>query len=249
MPISADLGAHSNSLLVDVAIGQAGLMADDEHDDERSADAGDEGVEATSPGVVLRGAMGTFPPFGFPGFGSSTRRCSFCSRREAAVNRLVQARGVYICDRCVTLAATAIEDAGSADRVVRIRPRTRLNIDRDEAEEAIELAYETVFSGSGTDRDRSAAIESGEDLLPVMAEVQQRFPTRDQIDVALNAVRFLDDKEAEVSFSLILPGQGHPGMPMPQGYAVVQGGTWKVARETYAATVGRIGVQVPPLST
>jgi hypothetical protein len=223
-------------------------VADDANDDDRSAAGSDEGVETPASRVVLRGMPGPLATFGFPGFGSSTRRCSFCSRREATVGKLAHARGVNICDRCVALAAAAIDGAGSAERLVRIRPRARLHIDRDEAEEAIELAYETVFSGRGTDRDRSAAIESGDDLLPVMAEVQQRFPARNEIDVALNAVRFLDDAEAEVSFSLILPGQGHPGMPMPPGYAVVQGGTWKVARETYAATVGRIGVQVPPLA-
>ena len=81
-----------------------------------------------------------------------------------------------------------------------------------------------------------------------MAEVQQRFAARDQVDVAINAIRFLEDNEAEVGYSLMLPGQIQPGMAMPQGYAVRQDGTWKVARETYAAAVGRVGVQVPPLS-
>ena len=221
---------------------------DDLHD---SPDDTDELVEPPQRAVVMRGSSGAFPAFGFPGFGSSARRCSFCSRREATVGKLVQARGVYICDRCVDLAATAIAETESTERVLRMRPRTRLTIDRDEAEDAIERAYEIVFSGLGTDQDRCAAIESGEDLLATMAEVQQRFAARDQVDVAINAIRFLDDNEAEVGFSLMLPGQVQPGMamPMPQGYAVLQDGRWKVARETYAAAVGRLGVQVPPLST
>ncbi len=105
-----------------------------------------------------------------------------------------------------------------------------------------------VFGGIGTERERCAVIESGEDLRPTMAEVQRRFAGSNQVDVAVNGIRFLDDAEAEVSFSLILPGQTHPGMDMPQGYAVLQNGRWKVARETYAAAVGRVGVQVPPLS-
>ncbi len=223
-------------------------MADVE-DPQDAPDDTDELVEAPERGVLVRGSTGSFASFGFPGFGSSARRCSFCSRREATVGKLVHARGVYICDRCVELAATAIADPESVERVVRIRPRTRLMIDRDGAEDAIERAYETVFGGLGTDRDRCAAIESGEDLLPTMAEVQQRFAGRAQVDVAINGIRFLDDTEAEVGFSLMLPGQVHPGTAMPQGYAVLQDGTWKVARETYAATVGSIGVQVPPLST
>jgi hypothetical protein len=124
-----------------------------------------------------------------------------------------------------------------------------LTIDRDAAEESIERAYETVFAGSHPDRERCAAIESGDDLLPTMAEVSQRFAGRDLVDVSVGAIRFLDDTEAEVGFSLILSGRGYPAMAMPDGYAVLQGGTWKVARDTYAAAVGSIGIQLPPLSS
>ncbi len=194
----------------------------------------------------LHAGTGVFSSFGAFGFGGGARRCSFCSRREAAVAKLVQSRGAYICDRCVLLAADAIS-ADSAERTVRIRPRARLTIDRDEAEEAIERAFETVFAAQVPDPDRCSAIESGGDLLPTMAEVRVRFPARDRIDIAINAIRFLDDAEAEVGYALMLPGQGHPGMPMPQGYAVQQNGAWKVARETYATAVARIGVQVPPI--
>ena len=219
-------------------------------DDPRDApDDADELAGATSHSLVLHSSTGMFPPFGFPGFGSSTRRCSFCSRREATVGRLVQARGVYIRDRCIGLAAAAVDNAESTERVVRIRPRTRLTIDRDEAEESIERSYEMVFGGIGTERERCAVIESGGDPRPTMAEVQQRFAGGNQVEVAVNGIRFVDEAEAEVSFSLILPGQTHPGMDMPQGYAVLQNGSWKLACETYAAAVGRIGVQVPPLSS
>ena len=219
----------------------------DREDPNAAADEEDQRVDALSRATLMRAATGSFAPFGLPGLGSTTRRCSFCGRREAKVGTLVQARGVYICERCVDLAATAIGQAGTTERVVRIRPRTRLDIDRDDAEEAIERAYETVFGGLGTDRERAALIESGDDLLPTMMEVQQRLGGRTQIDVAVNGIRFLDDTEAEVGFSLILPGQGHPGMTMPQGYAVLQRDVWKVARETYAASVGRIGIQIPSL--
>lgn len=193
----------------------------DRHD---SPDDGDEAVDAPERSVVVVGPGAAFPPFGFPGLGSSARRCSFCSRSEGCVATSVQARGVYICHRCIDFAAAAVANAESSVRVVRIRPKTRLTIDRDEAEDAIESAYEIVFGGLGTDRDRCAAIESGDDLLVTMAEVQQRFAARDQVDVAINAIRFLDDNEAEVGFSLMLPGQNPPGMamPMPQRDAVRQ---------------------------
>jgi ClpX C4-type zinc finger len=220
----------------------------DDVENARDDDDRDDAVVA-APGVVLRAGTGALPPVGVFGFGfggGGARRCSFCSRREAAVAKLVQSRGAYICDRCVDLAANAI-DEDSTERVIRIRPRSRLTIDRDDAEEEIERAFETVFAAPVSDQDRCNAIESGDDLLPTMAEVRVRFPARDQVDIAVNAIRFLDDTEAEVGYALILPGQAHPGMQMPQGYAVQHNGRWKVARETYAAAVARIGVQLPPI--
>ena len=76
-------------------------------------------LEPEQVGVVLRASGGGMPPIGAFGLGGvGSRRCSFCSRREAFVDKLVQSRGAYICDRCVGLAANAI-DGESADRVVR----------------------------------------------------------------------------------------------------------------------------------
>lgn len=223
-------------------------MAGDDQDQGKShaEPPAAEGPTEPSHATVLR-AGGAFPPMGVFGLGGGgARRCSFCSRREAVVTRLVQSRGAYICDRCVDLASRAIDE--SNERVIRIRPRSRLTIDRDDAEDAIERAFETVFAAPVSDQARCDAIESGSDLMPTMAEVRVRFPARDQVDIAVNSIRFLDDDEAEVTYALILPGQIHPGMPMPQGYAVRQDGSWKVSRESYAAAVARIGVQLPPIN-
>lgn len=38
-------------------------------------------------------------------FGRRSLRCSFCRRREAEVAKLVAGPHVYICDRCVAVAA------------------------------------------------------------------------------------------------------------------------------------------------
>ena len=46
-------------------------------------------------------------------FGHRTLRCSFCRRRDAEVEKLVAGPGVYICDRCVAIAADIMEkDSG-----------------------------------------------------------------------------------------------------------------------------------------
>jgi hypothetical protein len=190
--------------------------------------------------------IGSFGPMGTGG-GNATRRCSFFDRREDVVGTLVRARGSYICDSCVQLAATAIENAAT-DKVVRIRPRPVLTIDRDRAEAEIERAFETVLGGDAPDTDRCQAIESGENLLDTMREVLARVPVRNQVDASIDSVRFLDDHEAEVNFVLMLPGpHQHPGMRMPtKGYAIVQDGAWKMSRETYAELVGGLGISVPP---
>jgi hypothetical protein len=79
-------------------------------------------------------------------------------------------------------------------------------------------------------------------------EVQSRFPVRGQLDITIEYVRFVDEHEAEVGFTLLLPGpRPVPGMQVPsKGYAVEQDGTWKVARATYSELIGRLGIRVPP---
>jgi hypothetical protein len=183
------------------------------------------------------------------GVGNTTRRCSFCDRREQVVATLVHARGTYICDGCVRLAAAAIDDPANDGQTVRIRPRPLLTVDRDRAEAEIERVFETVLGGDAPDSERSRAIESGDNLLEVMRQVHERVPVRNQVDVSIDSVRFLDDTEAEVNFVLMLPGpRQNPGMHMPsKGYAVVENGTWKMSRETYAELVGRLGISIPPV--
>ena len=176
-----------------------------------------------------------------------TRRCLFCGRREDAVGKLVGTRDAFICDRCVRQAIGAIDDSADTDKLVRMRPPRIEPADRAGAEDAIERAYEIVLASGLSDRERTAAIESGDNLLETMREVQSRFPIRPQIDVAVDYVRFLDEDEAEVGYGLLLPGQRPlPGAFPSKGYAVRQGGTWKMARATYAELVGRAGVAVPP---
>lgn len=213
-------------------------------------ESGDEG----DPTISLRVA----PSFGVSMIGSfatggdnTTRRCSFCDRREDVVATLVRARGTYICDGCVRLAAAAIDDRTKSEKLVRIRPRPRLSIDRDSAEEEIERAFETVLGGDAPDQERCRAIESGENLLETMRQVHERVPTRNQVDASIDSVRFIDDSEAEVNFVLMLPGpRQHPGMHMPtKGYSVLQDGAWKMSRETYAELVSRLGIVIPPAGT
>ena len=37
-------------------------------------------------------------------------RCSFCGRPQSAVNRLIAGNGSYICDECVRMCASIIDE-------------------------------------------------------------------------------------------------------------------------------------------
>jgi hypothetical protein len=222
-------------------------MSDDADREHASDDPGEAADAEPAPNLVAvaahRGPM--FGPFGMRDAG---RRCLFCQRGEGAVAKLVSARGAYICDRCVRIAVEAINDSSNTGKIVRIKPPRFEPGNRAEAEDAIERAYEIVLASTLSDSERAAAIESGDNLLPTMQEVQRRYPMRTQLDVVIDYVRFLDEDEAEVGFALLLPGPTPvPGMQIPsKGYAVRQDGIWKMARGTYAELVGRLGITIPP---
>lgn len=177
--------------------------------------------------------------------GGEPRRCSFCGRRDEAVEHLVRARGVYICDRCVAQAHGVIASAPPERKLLRIRPTPAHVADRGAAEGAIERAFETVFSSETSIADRCRAIDRGENLAAVMEEVAARHTHGQNVDVSVDYVRFVSEDEAEVHFVLLLPQFGPSGLAQT-GHAVLVDGDWKVSRDTWCRLVGMVGVQCPP---
>jgi ClpX C4-type zinc finger len=172
-------------------------------------------------------------------------RCSVCGRREAAVEHLVRARGIHICDRCVAQASEALAAVEPGQKVVRIRPAHARVDDRETAEAAVEDAFETVFDGRVPIERRCHAIENGDNLAATFEQARQRRPGTGPLDVSVDSVRFLSEDEAEVRFTLWLSGFGHSGMPRA-GHAVRVGDEWKVARDTWCALISMVGVECPP---
>jgi ClpX C4-type zinc finger len=183
------------------------------------------------------------PPFG--GGGGGPLRCSFCGRRDDAVDHLVRARSAYICDRCVALAHEAIAAATADRKLLRIRPAPVRIGDRDAAEAAIEDAFETVFSAERPIEERCRAIARGDNLGPTMAEAAQRYAPSRTLDVSVDSVRFVSEDEAEVHFTLWLSQFGSQGLNHT-GHAVRMGDEWKVSRDTWCGLVRMIGVECPP---
>jgi ClpX C4-type zinc finger len=174
------------------------------------------------------------------GMAGGPLRCLVCGRREAAVEHLVRARGVHICDRCVAQASEALAAATSGQKVVRIRPASAHVGDREAAEAAVEAAFETVFNGQVPIEARCRAIENGDNLAATFEQARQRHPGAGPLDVSVDYVRFLSEDEAEVRFTLWLAGFGHSGMPR-SGHAVRVGVGWKVARDTWCGLVRMVG--------
>ena len=179
------------------------------------------------------------------GMAGGPLRCSVCGRREAAVEHLVRARGVHICDRCVAQASEALATAEPSQKVVRISPTPARVGDREAAEAAVEEAFETVFNGRVPIEDRCQAIENGDNLAATFEQARQRQPGVGPLDVSVDSVRFLSEDEAEVQFTLWLAGFGQSGMPR-SGHAVRVGDGWKVARDTWCGLVRMVGVECPP---
>lgn len=158
---------------------------------------------------------------------------------------MVRARGARICDRCVALAQDAIATAGPGRRSLRIRPAPAPIPDREAAEPAVALAFETAFDPDLPEADRCAAIERGGDLAESMREVADRYPPARDMDVSVDHVRFLSEDEAEVHFAVLLPPPGPPALART-GHAVRVGDRWTVSRETWSDLVAMVGVTCPP---
>lgn len=156
--------------------------------------------------------------------GDESRRCSFCGRREEAIEHLVRGRsGSHICERCVAQAHEAIGAAPPGQKLVRIRPDPTRVTDRDDAEEAIERAFETVFSSESSTEQKCRAIERGGNLATAMEEVLARYGPARNMDVSVDYVRFVSEDEAEVHF-VLLPGRFGPTGLTQTGHAVLVDG-------------------------
>jgi hypothetical protein len=121
--------------------------------------------------------------------------------------------------------------------------------DEESAREQVTSAFAAMLD---VDEDGSiAAIDGGSNLGASLAEAAQRHniePDTSARTVEIDAVRFINDHEARVAYSVVLTGRfsGTPLLRGRPGRAVLIDGAWKVARDTFCAFMQTAGVECPP---
>ena len=138
-------------------------------------------------------------------------------------------------------ASTLVAEAGEGGpKRLRLRPRSLPQT--EEAEVAVEQAFETVFGGGAGVEERLALIEDSGSLRPVVEEVTASYRALGDPDIWVDLVRFVSADEAEVHWAPTLVGGGR--VPLP-GFAVLDDGVWKVSRVTFLQMASMAGITEP----
>jgi hypothetical protein len=118
------------------------------------------------------------------------------------------------------------------------------------ARSAVEDAYSLMLEVDETDGS-IPAVEGGSNLGEALEAAGQRHGVDQDPagrSVKVDGVRFVNDHEARVIYSLTITGpfSGTPLIRGRQGRAVLVDGEWKVARDTFCALMQMAGVECPP---
>ena len=120
-------------------------------------------------------------------------------------------------------------------------------------EAAAGAAIERAFAAmTDVDEDGSIrAIDGGSNLGRCLEEAGQRYiddPETSSRTVKIDAIRFINDHEARVVYSMVINGLRIGGQLLQRrpGRAVLIDGEWKVARDTFCALMQLAGVECPP---
>ena len=155
----------------------------------------------------------------------------------------MRGRSAWICDECLARASALVAEAGQeGPKQLRLRARFLPPAQTEDAEVAVERAFETVFGGDATVEERLARIEDSGLLQPAVEQLMAVGQRAGEPDIWVDAVRFISKDEAEVHWSPTLVGGGR--MPM-HGFAVLDDGVWKVSRVHFHQMASMAGVAVP----
>ena len=119
--------------------------------------------------------------------------------------------------------------------------------DPAKAEAEVRAAWEGFFDGSKPAAPKAALIEQAAVLAPAL-ELAAKDPNASKTSAKVTAVTFASATEANVTYDL--SSAGTVVLPGAQGKAVVEGGAWKVSKQTFCqlAALRAAGAAVPGCS-
>jgi len=219
----------------------------------KSAEAGRLVLEGRTPGDVVREWWNA----GIPFEEAAEWIGAGLSAAEAVEQR---AQGITV-EHAASLRALRLEDAESTPRepvphalLARMGPPRAQTFgppppDEEAARAAVEDAFANMMVADETGNVR--AVDGGSNLGRCLEEARDRHrvmvnDNAPGATVQADIVRFVNDHEARVLFTIRV------GAPLNQtfggriGRAVLVDGEWKVARETFCEFMGFAGVQCPP---
>ncbi|WP_328392744.1 hypothetical protein [Nocardia sp. NBC_00416] len=101
-----------------------------------------------------------------------------------------------------------------------------------EVQKEITDAFVTFFDGTAPPATRAGLVEKGDAFKPFL-EGMASDPRASGTSVTVSGVQVVDDKTADVTYTLLLGG--NPVLPDQSGQAIKEGDTWKVAAMTFCA--------------
>ncbi|MGW5384391.1 hypothetical protein [Nocardia sp. NPDC003963] len=132
-----------------------------------------------------------------------------------------------------TTAATSAPAATSSAAPAAASPAT---------EKEITDAFVTFFDGTSPAATRAGLVEKGDAFEPMLAGMAAD-PRASGTSVTVSAVQLVDDKTADVTYTLLLGG--NPVLPDQSGQAIKEGDTWKVAAMTFCSLLAVQGSGEP----
>jgi hypothetical protein len=117
-------------------------------------------------------------------------------------------------------------------------------IDPDAARDAVVAAFMQAYTGSNSVETRRAAMQDSDVLKPQLDQARAaNTEAVNTMTITVGEVTFVDETHAALIYHLTISGVVYPDT---LGYAVLDGGSWKVSRATTCAILELAAVQCPP---
>jgi hypothetical protein len=135
----------------------------------------------------------------------------------------------------VTTAAPSTSTVPSATTVANTAP------DSAAATAQITANWEKFFQPGASIDERVALLQNGEALRPAI-EQNASNPLQQQVSAKVTQVTLTSPTEANVTYDVSLSGT--VALPAAQGKALLEGGTWKVAQDSFCSLIS-LGTTAP----